>query len=87
MEKLPDALIIIDTRHESIAVEEANTLKIPVVGVMNSDCDLSLVQYPIVGNDASQESVRFFLDKLVEAYRDGLAGRIETPAPAEAPAQ
>lgn len=83
LEKLPDALIVVDTRHEDIATAEAKTLNIPIVGIMNSDCDLSLATYPIVGNDASKESVTFFLDRIVEAYREGAAGRVATPEPEE----
>ncbi|MES2014237.1 MAG: 30S ribosomal protein S2 [Patescibacteria group bacterium] len=80
MEKLPDALVVIDTRHESIAVAEAATLGIPVVGIMNSDCDFSAVSYPVVGNDASKESVSFFLAQITEAYREGMKGRVPAPA-------
>ncbi|TAK58334.1 30S ribosomal protein S2 [Patescibacteria group bacterium] len=76
MERLPDALVIVDTRAESIAVSEAATLGIPVVGIMNSDCDFSAVQYPIVGNDASKEAVSFFLAQIVEGYREGTKGRV-----------
>jgi small subunit ribosomal protein S2 len=76
MEKLPDVLLIVDTRYESIAVAEAAELGIPVVGIMNSDCDLSQVAYPIVGNDASQDAVKFFLDSVVEAYREGMKGAV-----------
>ncbi len=80
MEKIPDALLILDTRREFIAVAEAATLGIPVIGIMNSDCDLSLIQYPIVGNDATRESVTFFLDKVVEAYREGTKGLVTEEA-------
>ncbi len=76
MDKLPDALLIVDTRHEFIAAAEAATLRIPVVGIMNSDCDLSSATYPIVGNDASKESVQFFLSAVVEAYREGTKGAV-----------
>ena len=76
LEKLPDALLVVDTRHESIAVHEAAALGIPVIGIMNSDCDLSAVTHPIVGNDASRESVKFFLDKIVEAYKEGAKGNV-----------
>ncbi len=79
LEKLPDALVIVDTRAEAIPVAEANALGIPVIGIMNSDCDLSQVTYPIVGNDASQESVQFFLGKIAEAYREGTKGRVAAP--------
>lgn len=76
MEKLPDALLVVDTRRESIAVLEAQTLGIPVVGIMNSDCDATQATYPIVGNDASRESVKYLLDQIVEAYREGTKGNV-----------
>lgn len=76
LEKLPAALIVVDTRRESIAIKEAKLTDVPVVGIMNSDCDLSEVEYPIVGNDANRESVRFFLDKVVEAYKEGTSGKV-----------
>lgn len=76
MDKLPDALVIVDTRRESIAVLEAQTLGIPVVGIMNSDCDATQATYPIVGNDASRESVKYLLDQIVEAYREGTKGNV-----------
>lgn len=76
MEKLPSALIVLDTRRESIPVAEASALGIPVVGIMNSDCDLSQVSYPIIGNDASRDSVKFFLDKIVDAYKEGQKGNV-----------
>lgn len=76
LEKIPSALVIVDTRREVIPVKEANVVKVPVIGIMNTDCDLSEVQYPIVGNDASRESVKFFLDQIVEAYREGAKGKV-----------
>ncbi len=82
MEKSPDALIIVDTRHESIAVAEAATVRVPAVGIMNSDCDFSAVPYPIVGNDASKESVAFFLSEIAEAYKRGRAKGVSVPPPA-----
>lgn len=85
MERIPDALVVLDTRHESIAVSEARALGIPVVGIMNSDCDFSAVSYPVVGNDASKDSVAFFLGKIADAYREGLKGIAVSPV-VEAPA-
>lgn len=76
LEKLPDALFVVDTRRESISVHEAQMLGIPIVGIMNSDCDFSAVSHPIIGNDASRESVRFFLDSATDAYREGLKGHV-----------
>lgn len=76
LERVPDVLVVVDTRAEAIAVREANTLTIPVVGIMNSDCDRSVVSHPIIGNDASRESVQFFLKHIVEAYREGTQGSV-----------
>lgn len=76
MEKIPDALLVVDTRRESIAVEEARTLGIPVIGIMNSDCDATHATYPIIANDASRDSVKFVLNEIVEAYREGTKGNI-----------
>ncbi|MBI4093983.1 30S ribosomal protein S2 [Candidatus Kaiserbacteria bacterium] len=68
---LPAALVVIDTRHEDTAVREATQLHIPVVGLASSDCDFSLVQFPIPANDTSVKSVRFVCDALSEAYLEG----------------
>jgi small subunit ribosomal protein S2 len=76
LEKIPDALVVVDSKREAIAVMEAKTASIPVVGIMNSDCDLSMVTYPIVGNDASRDSVKYFLDEIVNAYREGTKGNV-----------
>ncbi len=69
MVKRPDAVFIVDTRKEHIAQTEANMVKIPVIGLSNTDCDFSDIDYPIVANDASKTSVQFFVDKIVEAYK------------------
>ena len=71
MDRVPDALVVIDTRREDNAVKEAIGLGTPVIGIANSDCDLSLVSHPIIGNDASRESVEFFLKEITRAYQDG----------------
>jgi small subunit ribosomal protein S2 len=83
--RVPDAIVVVDTRAEAIAVKEAAGAGIPVVGIMNSDCDLSLVQHPLIGNDASRASVAMFLDKVVEAYQEGQKGAVAS-APTLAPA-
>lgn len=77
LEKLPDALVVVDTRAEIIAVREAHQLNIPIIGIMSSDCDLRQISHPIVGNDASRKSVEFFLSKIVDAYRTGKQGIVD----------
>ena len=74
MDRLPDAVVVVDSRREDNAVKEARGLGVSVIGIMNSDCDLSLVSHPIVGNDASRESVQYFLSEIVAAYE---AGRVK----------
>jgi len=71
MTKLPDAVVIVDTAKEQIAVLEAKGKKIPIIGIMNSDCDLSDATFPIVANDASRKTVTHLLQTLADAYRDG----------------
>ncbi len=71
MTDLPAALFIVDTRHEDTAVQEANQLKIPVVGLSSSDCDFSLTQYPIPGNDTSIRSIALVANAIGEAYAEG----------------
>ena len=71
MDRLPEALVIVDTRREDNAVKEARGLGISVVGIANSDCDLSLISHPIVGNDASRDSVQYFLSEVTRAYQEG----------------
>lgn len=78
LERVPDVLVAVDTRAEAIAVREAVAVGIPVVGIMNSDCDRSVVSHPIVGNDAARESVQFFLQQVVDAYREGTKGTVAT---------
>ena len=68
---LPAALFVVDTRHEHTAVQEANQLKIPVIGLSSSDCDFSKVQYPIPANDTSVKSIRYVVDEIAEAYMKG----------------
>lgn len=69
--KRPDALLVVDTKHEKYAVKEANEAGIPILALMSSDCNLKEVAYPIVANDASRETVRLVLADLVEAFKAG----------------
>ncbi|GAB4174783.1 MAG: 30S ribosomal protein S2 [Terrimicrobiaceae bacterium] len=67
MDKLPDALVVIDTNREEIAVAEAVRLKIPVVAIVDTNCDPDRISYPIAGNDDAIRSIRVILQKLVTA--------------------
>lgn len=71
LEKVPDIMVVVDTRNDSIAVAEANQLNIPVIGIVSSDCDISLIAHPIVVNDSLTSSVSLVLNELAEAYKKG----------------
>jgi small subunit ribosomal protein S2 len=72
MNRLPDAVFVVDTKHEQIAVDEARKLKIPVVGVVDTNCDPDEVDYVIPGNDDALRSIRLFAAGVADAV---LAGR------------
>ena len=71
LERLPDLMVVVDPRHDAIAVEEAGECNIPVVAIMNSDCDATPITHPVVVNDALQSSVKFTLEELASAYAKG----------------
>lgn len=73
MDRLPALLVVVDGRHDSIAVAEARELNIPIVGIVSSDTNLRLIDHPIVANDSLQASVTIILDELVQAYEGGKA--------------
>ncbi len=71
MLKKPDALLIVDTKHEKHAVKEANDAGIPIIAIMSSDCNIKEVAYPIVANDTSREAVSLILTELANAFKKG----------------
>lgn len=73
MSKKPDALLVVDTKREAHAVKEARGAGIPVIAIMNSDCDVADATYPIVANDASPETVTLLLTELTDAFIKGRA--------------
>ncbi|HEY5811453.1 MAG TPA: 30S ribosomal protein S2 [Terrimicrobiaceae bacterium] len=78
MERLPDALVIIDTNREEIAVAEAARLKIPVVAIVDTNCDPEKIEYPIAGNDDAIRSIRVILQKLVDSIVEGQGVRVKS---------
>lgn len=67
MEKLPDAIVVIDTPREHIAVAEAARLGIPVIAVVDTNADPDPIAFPIAGNDDAIRSIRVILGKLVDS--------------------
>jgi small subunit ribosomal protein S2 len=72
MKSVPDAVFVIDTRREAIAVAEARKLRVPVIGVLDTNSDPDEVDIPIPGNDDALRAIRLFAGKVAEAV---LAGR------------
>ena len=73
MESLPDASYVIDTNHEHNAVHEANRLGIPVVAVVDTNCDPDVVDYPIPGNDDAIRAIKLFTSRVADSVLEGLA--------------
>jgi small subunit ribosomal protein S2 len=69
LKKQPDAIFMIDPRHEKIAVKEATDMNVPLIALASSDCDISDIKYPIVGNDAAKSSIQFFVEEVARAYQ------------------
>jgi small subunit ribosomal protein S2 len=86
MASLPDALFVVDTRHEQIAVDEARKLKIPVIGIVDTNCDPDQVDLPIPGNDDALRAIRLFASRVADAVIEGRTARESYHAGAEAPA-
>jgi len=72
MEDLPDALFVIDTVHEHIAIKEANRLGIPVVAVVDTNSDPEEVDFPIPGNDDAIRAIRLFTSRIADNILEGL---------------
>ena len=83
MNGLPDAIFVIDSDNEEIAVREARKLAIPVVAVVDTNCNPEHVNYPIPGNDDALRAIRLFTSKIAEAVLEGkqLAAAALAPEP------
>jgi small subunit ribosomal protein S2 len=73
MAGLPDALFVIDTKLETIAVKEAAKLGIPIIGVADTNCDPDEIDYIIPGNDDALRAIRLITDTIAQAYMEGKA--------------
>ncbi len=92
MKTIPDAVFVIDTRREAIAVAEARKLRIRVVGVLDTNCDPDDVDVPIPGNDDALRAIRLFSGRMADAILQGrglreatLAEKAGVPEPARVP--
>jgi small subunit ribosomal protein S2 len=93
MDGLPDALFVIDPKKEYIAVKEAKKLSIPVVAIVDTNCDPEDIDYVIPGNDDAIRAIRLFTQKIADAVLEGYnlaeeryIGTEDKPQPVEEPA-
>lgn len=77
--KLPGAVFIVDIKNEEIAVSECRKLGIPIVAMVDTNSDPSLVDYPIPANDDAVKSIRLITEVIVEAIQNGLSRRTVQP--------
>ena len=87
MKKLPGALFIVDPRKERIAVAEARTLGIPIVAIVDTNCDPDEIDYVIPGNDDAIRAVKLIAGKMADAVLEGKQGEQTEEAEAAAPAE
>jgi small subunit ribosomal protein S2 len=72
MKRLPDAVFVVDSNNEAIAVKEARKLGIPVVAVVDTNCDPTVVDYVIPGNDDALRAIRLFTSKIADSAAEGV---------------
>lgn len=72
MPRLPGAVFVVDVKAEDIAVKEANRLGIPVVGIVDTDSDPDLIQYPVPGNDDAIRSIKLITSVIVDSILEGV---------------
>ncbi len=71
MPGMPDAMIVIDPRNEGIAIKEAHKLRIPIIAVVDTNCDPEEITHPIPGNDDALRAIRLFTSKVADAILEG----------------
>jgi len=72
IKRLPDAIFVVDSNNEAIAVKEARKLGIPVVAVVDTNCDPTVVDYVIPGNDDALRAIRLFTSKVADSAAEGV---------------
>jgi len=87
MNRMPDALIVVDPKREAIAVKEAQRMGVPVVALIDTDSDPDTVDLPIPGNDDSIRSIELVLSRLADAILEGKAALPAEPQPRPRPPQ
>jgi len=86
MTGLPNAMFVIDSKNEEIAVAEARRLGIPVIAIVDTNCDPDVVDYVIPGNDDALRAIRLFASKISESVIEGQAVNKDAPTAPRGPA-
>ena len=85
IEELPSAIFVVDTNKEAIAVTEAKRLHIPVIGLVDTNSDPTMLDFPIPGNDDAVKSIRIIVETITESVQAGLSKREATKVQKNAP--
>lgn len=80
MKQLPKAVFIVDSKREEIAVKEANKLGIPIIGLIDTNCDPDVISHPVPGNDDALKSIRFIASYITEGIIEGRKEFMEAEA-------
>lgn len=79
MTKLPDALFVVDVKHEETAIREANQKKVPILALCDTNVNPDTVQYPIPGNDDALKAIEIIVKLVAQAYKEGVEERKAEP--------
>ena len=80
MKKIPDAIFVVDPKKERICVQEAHTLGIPLIGIIDTNCDPEELDYVIPGNDDAIRAVKLIVSKMADAVIEAKQGEAEAAA-------
>ena len=80
MDRLPSAVFVVDPSREYLILKEANRLNIPVIGLVDTNCDPEPIDYPIPGNDDAIRSINLISGLIADAILEGSGGTVSTPA-------
>ena len=83
MKRIPDAIFVVDPKKERICVQEAHTLGIPLIGIVDTNCDPEELDYVIPGNDDAIRAVKLIVSRMADAVIEANQGEAEAPAEGE----
>ena len=78
MKRLPDLVLIVDQKRESTAIQECMTLGIPIISILDSNCNPDITDIPIPGNDDAIRSIKLIVGKIADSICEGQSGKIQS---------